>query len=131
VIGLDTNILIRYLTQDDPSQSALANEIIETQLSEKFLGFISLAVLLEIVWVMKLSYGQPKEKLLIIIEGLLATKQFSVERADLVYLALKRYRVGSADFSDALIFVTAIDAGCEKVLSFDKKARTVGMDLLS
>jgi predicted nucleic-acid-binding protein len=130
MIGLDTNVVVRYLTQDDPVQSAIASKIIKTQLSEKNLGFISLAVVLEIVWVLKFSYGQSKDALINIIENLLTTKQFSIERADLVYLALKKYRVGTADFSDALIQVLAENAGCEKTLSFDKKAQSVGMTLV-
>lgn len=130
MIGLDTNVLVRFLTQDDPKQSAKANQIIARELTEKKPGFISHPVLIELIWVLKFSYEQPKEALVQVIESLLVTRQLLVERADLVYLALQKYRAGQADFSDALIYTLAQRAGCEKTLTFDKKAKTLGMDII-
>ena len=103
MIGLETNVVIRYLTQDDPVQSPIANEFIENTLNENNLGFISLVSLVEIVWVLDACYSQKKENLTKVIGSLLTIKQLKVESPDLVYLALKRYENGTADLSDAII----------------------------
>lgn len=128
MIGLDTNVVIRYLTQDDPKQSATANRIIERELTEKNQGYITLISLIEITWVLESCYDQTKEELINVLDLLLTIKQISIEKTDLVYLALKRFRTGTADFSDALITLVCEDAGCKRVVSFDKKAVTVGME---
>lgn len=128
MIGLDTNILVRFITQDDAKQSAIVNRVIETELNEKNQGFISHIVIIELLWVLKYTYQQPKESLILVLESLLATKQLLVDRADLVYLALKKYRSGNADFSDALILTVNEAAGCERTVTFDKKAATIGME---
>lgn len=128
MIGLDTNVVIRYLTQDDPKQSAIANRIIEQELTEKNQGYITLISLIEITWVLESCYEQTKEELINVLDLLLVIKQISIEKTDLVYLALKRFRTGTADFSDALITLVCEDAGCKRVVSFDKRAVTVGME---
>ena len=103
MIGLDTNVLVRYLTQDDAAQSALANQVIEEQLTPRNPGFISSIVLVEVVWVLETCYDQTQSAIEAIVNGLLTTRQLVVDEADLVYLALKRFSGGNADFSDALI----------------------------
>lgn len=128
MIGLDTNVVIRYLTQDDQKQSAVANRIIEQELTEKNQGYITLISLIEITWVLESCYEQTKEDIINVLDLLLTIKQISIEKTDLVYLALKRFRTGTADFSDALITMVCEDAGCKRVVSFDKKAVTVGME---
>lgn len=128
MIGLDTNVVIRYLTQDDPKQSAIANRIIEQELTEKNQGYITLISLIEIAWVLESCYEQTKDDLINVLGLLLTIKQISIEKTDLVYLALKRFRTGTADFSDALITLVCEDAGCKRIISFDKKAVTVGME---
>jgi predicted nucleic-acid-binding protein len=130
MIGLDTNIIIRYLTQDDPTQAAIASQFIEGELTEKNRGFITLISLVEITWVLESCYGQKKVELLAVIGSLLTLKQIIIEKTDVVYLALKRYQAGNADFSDSLIAIICEDAGCQRVVSFDKKATTVGMENL-
>ena len=128
MIGLDTNVVIRYLTQDDPRQSAIANRFIENQLSEKLMGYITHISLVEIIWVLESCYDQKKEALLTVLESLLTTKQIMVERTEIVYLALKKYRTSNADFSDALIVAVCEAAGCERTVTFDKKAAAIGME---
>jgi len=115
VIGLDTNVVIRYLTQDDARQAAKANKLIEQQLSPKSPGFITVITMVDISWV---------------LYSLLTTKQLVVECADKVYLALRRYGNAKADLSDALIAIIAEQEGCERVVTFDKQAVNVGMELL-
>jgi predicted nucleic-acid-binding protein len=128
MIGLDTNILVRFITQDDAKQTAIVNRIFETELTEKNQGFISHVVIIELLWVLKYTYQQPKGSLILVLESLLATRQLLVERADVVYLALKKYRTGNADFSDALILTINEAAGCERTVTFDKKAVLIGME---
>jgi predicted nucleic-acid-binding protein len=132
MIGLDTNVIVRYITQDDPKQSPLANNLIEEQLTPRDPGFITLLTLVEITWVLESCYDQNKQDVLTIVNNILTTRQFLVEKADIAYLALKRCLGKSkADFSDALIAVLCEQNGCEKVLTFDKKARSVGMEVVA
>ncbi len=130
MIGLDTNVLVRYLTQDDQEQANKANKLIEQQLSAHKPGYITLITLVEIVWVLESCYGQSKNEILNILHALLTTKQLLIEQADIVYLALKRFANGHADFSDALIAILSENNGCRIVFTFDKKAASVGMELL-
>jgi len=62
MIGLDTNVLVRYLTQDDPKQAARATRVVEEELSENVPGFIGLMVLVETVWVLQRLYGASAEE---------------------------------------------------------------------
>ena len=89
MIGLDTNVVIRYLTQDDPRQAQLANRLFERTLSPGKPGFISLAVLCEIVWVLADSYSMDQAGIRAVIEGLLGSRQLQVESKDLVWKALR------------------------------------------
>ena len=127
MIGLDTNISIRYLTQDDLKQSKIVANIFETQISYQSPGFISLIVLIETIWVLKSIYQQNKEELCLLIAHLLTTKQLLVEKSDLAYKALKLWEKGNGDYSDALIIVINQQQGCIKTLTFDKKAKSLGM----
>jgi len=130
MIGLDTNVLVRYLTQDDQEQANKANKLIEQQLSVHNPGYITLITLVEIVWVLESCYEQSKSEILNILHAVLTTKQLLIEQADIVYLALKRFANGRADFSDALIVMLSENNGCHEVFTFDKKAASVGMELL-
>jgi len=130
MIGLDTNVVIRYLTQDDKAQSAKANKLIDGELTSSEPGFITLISLVEIVWVLESCYGQPKDKIIHVLHSLLSTKQLLIENADIAYLAVKRYHAGKADFSDVIITILSEKAGCSKIVSFDKKAKSVGMTAL-
>jgi len=130
LIGLDTNVLVRYLTQDDKKQSAKANALIENELTAQIPGYVALVTLVEVVWVLESCYDQPKESLLDVLHALLTTRQLVVEKADNVYMAMKRFSKGNADFSDALITILSEQEGCSRVVTFDKRAVNVGMELL-
>ncbi|MFW5444058.1 MAG: PIN domain-containing protein [Methylococcaceae bacterium] len=130
MVGLDTNIIIRYLTQDDLQQSKQATDFIENELNIDNQGFISLIVLVEIIWVLIRCYKQTKSELLPIINQLLMTKQFKIEQVELAFKALRKWQNGNGDFSDALIAVLAEDNGCSYTLTFDKKAVSFGMRVL-
>lgn len=128
MIGLDTNVVVRYLTQDDPKQSAVATRFMEKSLSVDEPGYISLVVLVEIVWVLLSCYAMDRARITAVIEGLLTTAQLRVEAAELVWRAQRRYAGSKADFSDALIAECALAAGCRKIVTFDRAAAaTAGM----
>ncbi len=130
MIGLDTNVLVRYLTQDDKKQSAKVNALIENELTAQNPGFITAITLVEVVWVLESCYDQSKEGVLNVLHALLTTKQLVVEKADKVYMAMRRFANGNADFSDALITIFSEQEGCSRVVTFDKRAVNVGMELL-
>ena len=131
MIGLDSNIVIRYLVQDDKKQSAAATRFIEKSLTTDVPGYINHITLCEIVWVLQRCYDVTKQQLRDIIEGLLTTKQLIVENAEVAWKALRAYDANSADFCDALIGQANIHSGCEHTVTFDKKAASLpGFDLL-
>ena len=131
MIGLDTNVVIRYLVQDDKKQSAAATRFIEKSLTTDVPGYINYITLCEIVWVLQRCYGVTKQQLRDIIEGLLTTKQLIVENVEVAWKALRAYDANSADFCDALIGQANIHSGCEHTVTFDKKAASLpGFDLL-
>lgn len=132
MIGLDTNVLVRYLAQDDPKQSAVATRFIESRLTTENPGFVSTITLCEIAWVLADSYGADRKRIRDAIEGLLATKQLVIERSELVWKALRAWEGVPADFSDALIGQLAIAHGGEKTVTFDRTAaRLPGFELLA
>lgn len=131
MIGLDTNVVVRYLTQDDPKQAAIATRLFEHTLSIDKPGFVSLVTLCEIAWVLADCYEAGKDRIRLVLEGLLGSKQVLVEDAELVWKALRAWEKSQADFSDALLGQVALARGCEKVVTFDKAAsRVAGFQLL-
>jgi predicted nucleic-acid-binding protein len=131
MIGLDTNVIIRYLVQDDPVQSPKATDLIEQTLDEERPGFIALVTMAEVVWVLRECYDATKPHIVQVVEGLLASKQLKVENAQTVHWAVRAYRSSSVDFSDALILRGCTAAGCERAVTFDRKAaRLDGFELL-
>lgn len=121
MIGLDTNVVVRYLTHDDPTQTAAAIRMMNS-LSFDSPGFLSLIVIAELVWVLAVSYRYQKKEIEQILENLLRTKELVIERADLVSQALRMFRGGRADFADCLIERCGRAAGCKHTVSFDWKA---------
>jgi predicted nucleic-acid-binding protein len=130
MIGLDTNVLVRYLTQDEPAQSARATRLIEHELSDREPGYIGLVVLVEACWVLKRLYGATPAELRDTVRDLLDTRQLVVERRAIVAAALARLGDGAGDIADALVVEGASDAGCARTVTFDKAAVKLGMGLL-
>ena len=132
MIGIDTNVLVRYLAQDDPKQAVIATRFIEGKLSVENPGFVSTVTLCEVVWVLAESYGADRKRIRSIVEGLLATKQLAIERSELVWKSLRAWEGVPADFSDVLIGQLAIAHGSEKTVTFDRTAaRLPGFELLA
>jgi predicted nucleic-acid-binding protein len=122
VIGLDTNVIVRYLAQDDVRQAAIATRLIEGSLSAEARGFVSIVTLAEIVWVMSSNYRAARAVVADIVEGLLTAPQLAIEKADVIWRALRAFRESKADFSDAVIVELGRDAGCTKTVTFDRHA---------
>ncbi|MBN2356658.1 type II toxin-antitoxin system VapC family toxin [candidate division KSB1 bacterium] len=122
--GLDTNVLVRYIVQDEPRQSRAATEFIERHLTVEKPGYINAVVLCELVWVLKRAYHYDKPLLSAIIQQILNTKELIIEHADRARQALDFYRHGEADFSDYYIAAINRSVGCRKTVTFDKLAAT-------
>ena len=122
MIGLDTNILVRYLTQDDPVQAAQATTLIENRLSEDDPGFISIVAMAEMVWVLGRHYRFASGQIAAAIDRMLGTDTLIVESEQEVFEAMTALREGRGEFSDALIGSLSAKAGCSRVLTFDRKA---------
>jgi predicted nucleic-acid-binding protein len=131
VIGLDTNVVVRYLAQDDPKQSAAATKLFESVLTPDDPGFVSSVVLCEIAWVLAESYGADRARIRAAIEGLLAARQIAVEAPDAVRKALRAWGDSTADFADALIGAVATSHGAARTVTFDRAAAKLpGFELL-
>jgi len=135
MIGLDTNVLARYLAQDDVHQSAAATRLIEKELSHGNPGFVSLVVLAELCWVLASLYGASNEELVTTLDDLLLMPRFRVERRDVVQAAIRQFKGANsrkAGLTDMLVAQIAANQGCTHTVSFDKGAvRHAGMTLLA
>jgi predicted nucleic-acid-binding protein len=130
VIGLDTNVVIRYIAQDDPRQSAKATQLMEN-LSSETPGFLPLVSLVEIVWVLAGRYAASKADTIKIIDTLLRTKHLYIEQSETVWRAVKLFASSTADFADCLIERSCDRAKCTYTATFDAKAaKTAGMRLI-
>lgn len=122
MIGLDSNLLIRYLTQDDPTQSRKAALAIEQAIDAGEALYLNHILLCEIGWVLSRAYGYPSDRLADAIESLLSAAQFEFESKDLLWQALAFSRSSGVDFADCLIAAKNAAAGCSRTLTFDKRA---------
>ena len=127
MIGLDTNVLVRYISQDDPKQSAHATKLIDS-LTKDRPGFITLIALIELVWGMESCYVASKVEVIELLEMLVRTQEFRIENMATVIKAINVYTESKADFSDCLMERSANAAGCDYTVSFDANAiKTAGM----
>ncbi|GBF81817.1 PIN domain-containing protein [Aphanothece sacrum] len=118
MIGLDTNILIRYLTKDDEQQWQQAKQLIESGQQ----CFVANIVLCEIVWVLKgETYRYSKQEIVNTLEAMLTCGIFEFENRSAFYMALQRTKQGKADFSDYLIGALSLQAGAVHTVTFDCK----------
>jgi predicted nucleic-acid-binding protein len=125
MIGLDTNVLVRYLTQDDPAQFAKAAAFIDaaSEREEQFL--VNTPVLCELVWVLAAAYDYSREEIAQALEQIFATAQFEIERLDEARQALGDFRSSKADFSDALIARINRSLGAKHTVTFDRDLKGV------
>jgi predicted nucleic-acid-binding protein len=122
MIGLDTNVILRYLLQDDPDQSPQVNRIFEQELSDRNPGFIVLATTFEIVWVLRSLLRQSPAQIALHMENLVTADSLEVQNEQQVFEAAFALKNGIGEFEDALIGALNAWAGCSHTLTFDKRA---------
>ncbi len=130
MIGLDTNIIVRYLTHDDPAQTAASVKLIDS-LSPESPGFLSLIVVVELAWVLEVSYRFKKREIEEALGILLQSKELVIERTEIVAQALRKFSGSRADFADCLIERTGHAAECQHTFTLDRNAVSAGMKLLA
>ena len=121
MIALDTNVLVRFLVQDDPEQARIANTVFD-QLTDVTPGFVSREVLVELVWVLERAYGYLRTDIATALDGLLSALELVIEAADDVGQAVERYRNEGFGFADLMIASAAKRVGASELVTFDRKA---------
>lgn len=130
MIGLDTNVIVRYITLDDPVQTPAAVRLIDS-LSADQPAFISLVVMAELAWVLEVSYNFEKAAVRRVFDALLRSKELVLEQSEVVSRAVRNFAAGGASFPDCLIESSGEAAGCVHTFTFDRKAAaSTGMQLL-
>jgi predicted nucleic-acid-binding protein len=122
--GLDTNVLVRYITSDDAEQTQRAKEIIERAEDDGERLHVNTIVLCELCWTLRgKQYEYDRPSIAAVIELILGTAVFEIQNRDVVQRAMVDYRLGKADFSDYLIGYQNRALGCEDTVTFDRKLR--------
>jgi predicted nucleic-acid-binding protein len=129
MIGLDTNVLVRFLTHDDPVQTPVAIKLMSS-LSPSSPGFVSLVAIAELTWVLTSLYRLEKSEVELVVENLLRSDALVVERSEIVWQALRKFKTCNAGFSDCLLERCGEAAECLYTFTFDKRAVAAGMRLL-
>jgi predicted nucleic-acid-binding protein len=126
MIGLDTNVLVRYFAQDDPVQSPKATEIMELRLTEDEPGFVSVVTMVEMVWVLSSIYELSDQEVASAVERMLQADTLFIQNEQEVFTATVALKAGRGSFADALIGALGTWAGCASTLTFDRKASRLG-----
>lgn len=122
MIGLDTNVLVRYIAQDDVVQSPLATKYIESFIKKDEYLMVNHLVICELIWVMKKCYDSSKKVIISVIETILSTDIFEIPNSQVIRQSLKDYKKGNADFADYVVGRINKANGCKQTITFDKKA---------
>jgi predicted nucleic-acid-binding protein len=129
--AIDTNVLVRFLVQDDEQQSHLAKKLIHRVLASEEGLFIAVTVLLELEWVLRSNFLFNKTQVIDLLSNLLATQELEIESENSVEIALELYRNHTADFADCLHIALSHHAGHSPLWTFDKSAsKVMGASLL-
>ena len=129
--ALDTNVLVRYVVQDDPLQFAAAKRLVRQCLADGRSIFVPVTVALELEWVLRSSYGYAKDDVLQVLSSLLSAEELNFESERALEVALQLFREGAADFADCLHIALAAQAGEQPLWTFDKgAAKVVGAQML-
>ena len=129
--ALDTNVLVRYIVQDDSGQLAVAKRLIDRCIAEGQSLYVPVTVSLELEWVLRASFGYVKDDVLLVLSNLFSASELSFESERALEVALQLYREGSAEFADCLHIALATQAGEQPLWTFDKgAARVAGAQLI-
>lgn len=130
--ALDTNVLVRYLVQDDDLQLASAKKLIRAALRAGETLYIPITVMLELEWVLRSNFGFDKEQVSLTFASLLAAAELSIESELAVEIALALYKKNSADFADCVHIALSHMAGESPLWTFDRAASKInGAKLLT
>ncbi len=129
MIGIDTNVLVRFITNDDPARSQTASQFMAT-LTVENPGYVSLPVTLEVIWVLLRLFKFSKAEVIHTLESLTRTNELRFQHVAIVRSALHIAETSNADIADALVFLLSKEDGCDKVVTLDKGAVRAGMSLL-
>ena len=127
MIGLDTNVLVRYLVRDDPSQTTVATGLIESRCTADDPGRVTLVVLCELVWVLDRGYGYARSAIAEVLRRILSASDLQAEQPDLAWQALNLYERDKADFADYVIGLCNRQSQVDVTYTFDRRA--AGSDL--
>lgn len=131
MIGIDTNVLVRYLVRDDEPQFEIARKLIHDAIAVNQPVLVSLLVLLETEWVLRSCYRLAKAEIAAVFVNLLETREAVFEDEQVLEEALHSWKDANADFADCLIVARGRRLGCRSVATFDAKAgRLPGAELL-
>lgn len=122
MIAIDTNILVRYITQDDLQQAEAAENLLAIYNNNPQSIFINNIVLCEFIWVLEKGYKYTQQQISSTIRIILSTEEFAFEYHNVLWLALEEYELKNTDFSDSLISKLNYNLGYKQTFSFDKSA---------
>lgn len=120
MIALDTNVLVRFLVEDDEKQSQRATQLIRNAQKRGEQLFIGDIVMCETVWVLSTSYDFSRPEIVRVMSGLLRARGVVFNSSDRLARALQAYASSKGDFADYLIREHASDAGADTVATFDR-----------
>lgn len=130
MIALDTNVLVRFLTRDEPEQSSLVDRLIGT-LDADNRAYVSRDVMLELVWVLRKGYGFGRAEIARALQSLMEAEEFEIENETTVHQALDAYAQGGPGFADHLILSVSRARGSRALATLDRRlARLDGVTLL-
>jgi predicted nucleic-acid-binding protein len=124
VIALDTDVLVRFLVEDDPGQTRIAQDLM-SGLSEADPGFVCREVVLELAWVLERTYRIDRQRVADALEALVAAREILVETGDDVASSVAAWREGGVGLGDLMIAAAARRAGARAVATFDRKAARI------
>ncbi len=124
MIGLDTNVVVRHITNDDPVQSRIANQVFDG-LTDKDPGYLSFPTVLEVYWVLRQAYRYPRNNVHELFDALLATADLVIENADSIRRGLTTAVAIGRELPDVLIAQSGQQAGCDVTLTFDQAALSI------
>ncbi len=122
MIGLDTNVLVRYIVRDDEKQAQAATRLIESRCTSHEPGVVNPIVLCELAWVLSQGYGYDRKTIAQVLRKILSVQELRVENAESAWRALRLFEQGNADFADYLIGVSNREATAEVTYTFDRRA---------